>query len=211
MARRFDNDRIQQRALDEIINALRDGRPVPTTRELAQAVHAVESRIQTALNSLEDDGYIERDRDPSGKSIPRAIRSTKMSRTRFIPVVGRIAAGKPIPIYGEDVEEYIPLPITQVRGDGAYALRVAGDSMTGDGVLDGDYVIVAPDSEPSNGEMVVVVIDGEATVKRLRREERRIRLESSNPDREKFPAILIDYRDNPLIQGKVVGVMRWLR
>jgi repressor LexA len=211
MARRFDDDRIQQMVLDEIIRALRDGRPVPTTRELARAVHAVESRVQTALDSLEDDGYIERDKDLSGKSIPRAIRPTKMPRTRFIPLMGRIAAGKPIPNYGEDVEEYIPLPVTQVRGDGAYAVRVVGDSMTGDNVLNGDYVVVAPDPEPNNGEMVVVVIDGEATVKRLQREERRIRLESSNPDRKRFPSIFIDYLDNPDIQGRVIGVIRWLR
>lgn len=134
-----------------------------------------------------------------------------MPRTRFIPLMGRIAAGNPIPNYGEDIEEYMPLPVSQVRGDGAYAVRVVGDSMTGDSVLDGDYVVVTPDPEPKNGEMVVVVIDGEATVKRLNREESRIRLESSNPDRGRFPPIFIDYRDNPLIQGRVVGVIRWLR
>lgn len=126
MARRFDEDRIQQRVLDEIVNALWGGRQVPTTRELARAVHAAESRVQAALDSLEDERYIERDKDSSGKSISRAIRLTKMSRARFIPLMGRIAAGNPIPAYGDDVEEYLPLPVTQVRGDGAYALRVKG-------------------------------------------------------------------------------------
>jgi repressor LexA len=210
MSRRFDEDLIQQGVLDEIVNALWDGRPVPTTRELARAVYAAESRVQTALDSLEDERYIERDKDSSGKSISRAIRPTKMSRVRFIPLMGRIAAGKPIPAYGDDVEEYLPLPVTQVRGDGAYALRVEGDSMTGDSLLDGDYVIVAPDPEPNDGEMVVVVINGGATVKRLWREEGRIRLESSNPDRSEFPPMIIDHRDDPLIQGRVVGVIRWL-
>jgi SOS-response transcriptional repressor LexA len=148
VARRFDDDRIQQKVLDEIINALKDGAPVPTTRELARTVHTVESRIQTALESLEDDGYIERDRDASGKCISRSMRSTKIPRTRFIPLMGRIAAGNPIPNYGEDIEEYMPLPVSQVRGDGAYAVRVVGDSMTGDSILDGDYVVVTPDPEP---------------------------------------------------------------
>lgn len=211
MARRFDEDRIQQRVLDEIVNALWGGRQVPTTRELARAVHAAESRVQAALDSLEDERYIERDKDSSGKSISRAIRLTKMSRARFIPLMGRIAAGNPIPAYGDDVEEYLPLPVTQVRGDGAYALRVKGDSMTGDSLLDGDYVIVTPDPEPGDGEIVVVVIKEEATVKRLWREEGRIRLESSNPDRIEFPPIVINYSDNPRIQGRVIGVIRWLK
>jgi repressor LexA len=197
--------------LDEIINALWDGRPVPATRELARVVPAAESRIQTALDSLECERYIERDKDSSGKSIARAIRPTKMSRVRFIPLMGRIAAGKPVPAYGDDVEDYLPLPVTQVRGDGAYALRVEGESMAGDSLLDGDYVIVAPDPEPNDGEMVVVIIDEEATVKRLWREEKRIRLESLNPGQPEFPPKFIDYGDKPTIQGRVIGIVRWLK
>jgi repressor LexA len=134
-----------------------------------------------------------------------------MSRARFIPLMGRIAAGSPIPAYGDDIEEYLPLPVAQVRGDGAYALRVKGDSMTGDSLIDGDYVIVTPDPEPNDGEMVIVFIEEEATVKRLWREEGCIRLESSNPNRIEFPPILINHSDNPQIQGRVIGVIRWLK
>jgi repressor LexA len=206
---RFEEDRIQQMVLNELISAFMAGNPVPTIRELARRVHSVESRIKTALDSLEDYEYIERDRDADGKSIPRAIRLIKMPRTRFIPLVGRIAAGKPIPVYGENVEEYVPLPATQIRG--AYAVRVRGDSMVGDNIIDGDCVIVTQDSEPNSGEMVIALINGEATVKRLRREGELIRLESSNPDQEKFPPIFVDYHDNSEIQGRVVGVIRWLK
>jgi repressor LexA len=94
----------------------------------------------------------------------------------------------------------------KVRGVG-----VRGDSMVGDNIIDGDCVIVTQDSEPNSGEMVIALINGEATVKRLRREGELIRLESSNPDQEKFPPIFVDYHDNSEIQGRVVGVIRWLR
>jgi repressor LexA len=210
MARRLENDPIQQQALAEITNARMEGRPVPTTRELARKIHAVESAVHRALSSLEDQGHIERGRDSSEKVIPRDIRPTTMPQIRFIPLVGHIAAGKPI-LSSVDIEGYIPLPVTQVHGDAAYVLRVRGESMIGDHIRDGDYVVVIPDTRPNNGEIVVVRINNEATVKHIKWEEKQIRLESSNPDEEQFPPIFVEYRDNPQIQGKVIGVIRWLQ
>jgi repressor LexA len=88
-----------------------------------------------------------------------------------------------------------------------YLLKVVGNSMKGDGIHDGDFVVVDADPEPSDDKIVVVNVDGESTVKRMRREPDGIRLLGSNPD---VGPITIKYSENPLIQGRVIGVIRWL-
>ena len=133
-----------------------------------------------------------------------------MARGRPVPLLGRVAAGEPIFVDGENVREYLPLPAQHVRGAEVYMLEVDGDSMTGDGVLKGDYIIV--DSHPAwrEGDMVVVLHKNAATVKRVWREGSSIHLESSNPKYE--PIILEEgdgQEDKPVIQGRVIGVVRW--
>lgn len=209
MVRRLEDDPAQQEILALIRDATMSGEWTPTTRELAKRTrpHRVESNVHKALSKLEDNGYIERDKDEAGKAIPGAIRLRGMPKTRPVPLLGRVAAGRPVPSYGDDVIEYMPLPADRVRGEGTYLLKVAGNSMTGDGINDGDLVVVISDPEPGNDKIVVVLVDGESTVKRLRREPDGIRLLSSNP---KVGSIFIEYSENPLIQGRVIGVIRWL-
>ena len=209
MVRRLEDDPAQQEILALIRDAAMSGEWTPTTRELAKRTRPprVESNVHKALSKLEDNGYIERDKDETGKAIPGAIRLHGMPKTRPVPLLGRVAAGRPVPSYGDDVIEYMPLPVDRVRGEGTYLLKVAGNSMTGDGINDGDLVVVISDPEPGNDKIVVVLVDGESTVKRLRREPDGIRLLSSNP---KVGSIFIEYSENPLIQGRVIGVIRWL-
>ena len=84
--------------------------------------------------------------------------------------------------------------------------EVKGDSMTGDGALEGDYVVVDRQPEWANGDMVVVLVGDEANVKRIRRDGASICLESSNPE---YPPMPLSPSDEPIIQGKVIGVARW--
>lgn len=209
MVRRLEDDPAQQEILSLILDAAMSGEWTPTTRELAKRTRPprVESNVHKALSKLEDNGHIERDKDENGKAIPGAIRLRGMPRTRPVPLLGRVAAGQPVPSYGDDVIEYMPLPVDRVRTDGAYLLKVVGHSMTGDGIHDGDFVVVVADAEPGNDKIVVVIVDGESSVKRLRREPDGIRLLSSNPE---VKPIFIEYSANPLIQGRVIGVIRWL-
>lgn len=208
VVRRLEDDPAQQEILSLILEAVMSGEWTPTTRELAKRARPprVESNVHQALSKLEDNGHIERDKDASGKAIPGAIRLRGMPKTRPVPLLGRVAAGRPVPSYGDDVIEYMPLPVDRVRGEGTYLLRVVGHSMTGDGINDGDFVVVVSDPEPDNNKIVVVIVDGESTVKRLRREPDGIRLLSSNP---KVKPIFVEYSANPLIQGRVIGVIRW--
>jgi repressor LexA len=207
--RRLEDDPAQQEVLALIRDATMSGEWTPTTRELAKRTRPprVESNVHKVLSKLEDNGHIERDKDENGKAIPGAIRLRGMPKTRPVPLLGRVAGGRPVPSYGDDVIEYMPLPVDRVRGEGVYLLKVAGNSMTGDGIHDGDLVVVISDPEPGNDKIVVVLVDGESTVKRLRREPDGIRLLSSNP---KVGPIFIEYSENPLIQGRVIGVIRWL-
>jgi len=138
--------------------------------------------------------------------------------TRLVPLRGEVAAGipipaeeenvRPIPDDEENVREYLPLPARHLHEaeDEAFIIQVKGESMTGDGVLPGDYVVVVPTSEWKNGEMIVVIVDGEATVKRVWRDGKAIRLMSSNPA---FPPRTLKQEDAPSVQGKVIGVIRW--
>ena len=127
---------------------------------------------------------------------------------RHVPVVGQQFAVQPYPV-GRDGED-LSLPAQYARED-TFGVRVRGDSMAGDGVLDGDYVVVDPRGEVRDREMVVVGLgdpgDSEVVVRRLRRHNSTIRLESSNPDVE---PIILGPDDTPVIYGTVIAVVRRL-
>jgi repressor LexA len=105
------------------------------------------------------------------------------------------------------IEEFISLPADRARGGEVYMLEVKGESMIGDGILDRDHVVVVTDPRPPQGSIAVVLIGEEATVKHVHYERDSLRLKSANPD---FPDQVYGAADGPLIQGRVIGVVRWL-
>jgi len=118
-----------------------------------------------------------------------------------IPLLGTIAAGAPIEAI-ENVEQ-ISLQSEFGSNEDTFALKVQGDSMTGDGIFDGDYVVCKKTQTAPNGKIVAAIVDNEnATVKRIYKETNRIRLEPSNPNYEPI------YTQNCTIAGVVVGLMR---
>jgi len=157
--------------------------------------------VATYLSHLERKGYIRR---PEAKNRKRAIEVIRPveSRRFEVPLAGTVAAGRPIEaVETSDVIE-IP-PSMRGRGD-VFALRVKGDSMRDDGILDGDYVVVRRQSTAENGETVVALVDNEATVKKIYRRRGHVEL---RPAHEGMPSIRV--REGDLrIEGKVVGVLR---
>lgn len=173
----------------------------PTVREIGKALglHSP-STVHAHLAKLEKSGVLRRD-----PSKPRAIEILVDRAKRVIapgvPLVGNVAAGAPI-LAEENIEELLEVPAMIGAESGDYALRVRGDSMRDAGILAGDLVIVRPTEEAGNGEIVVALIEDEATVKRYFREPDAIRLQPENPDYE--PIIT---RDAEVI-GRVIGVFR---
>ena len=157
--------------------------------------------MATYLSHLERKGYIRR---PEAKNRKRAIEVIRPveSRRFEVPLAGTVAAGRPIEaVETSDVIE-IP-PSMRGRGD-VFALRVKGDSMRDDGILDGDYVVVRRQSTAENGETVVALVENEATVKKIYRQRGHVEL---RPAHEGMPPIRV--REGDLrIEGKVVGVLR---
>jgi repressor LexA len=122
-----------------------------------------------------------------------------------VPVLGRIPAGPPLEAV-EEVEGELFLDPTLLGEGEIFSLRVKGDSMTEAYICDGDYVLVRSQRNAEDGEIVVAVIDGEATVKRLRLRKEKVRLEAANPA---FPPIVVPAGTPSFrIAGKVVGVYR---
>jgi len=123
-----------------------------------------------------------------------------------LPLVGLVAAGKPIDAI--TTADTIDVPSSMVGTGENFVLRVQGDSMIGDGILDGDYVVVRKQAQADTGQTVVALIRGEATVKRLVRREKRIELHPANPTMQ---PILIEDEEDFFIEGVVVGVIRHCR
>jgi repressor LexA len=182
----------------------------PSVREIGEAVGlSSPSTVHSHLNSLVSAGALRRD-----ATKPRAIvvidevsaPSVEPDRIRIIPLVGRIAAGTPI-LADEQIDDHIPLPV-DLTGEGrVMLLEVHGDSMTGAGILDGDLVAVRLQADAEEGEIVAVLVEGEeATVKRLRRRQGKVILESENPA---FEPMVFD--GGVEMVGKVVSVMRRVR
>jgi repressor LexA len=174
----------------------------PTVREIGKAVglHS-SSTVHAHLANLEKIGLLRRD-----PTKPRAIellvdRARKVMRGPGLPVVGQVAAGEPV-LAEENIEEYLDVPDVIGGESGDYILRVKGDSMKDAGILEGDYVVVRPAEVADDGEIVVALIDDEATVKRFFREKDGVRLE---PENKAYKPIRTA---EAKLLGRVTGVFR---
>jgi repressor LexA len=197
----------RQRQILEFIKSdtRRRGYP-PTVRDIGSAVGlSSSSTVHSHLAALEAKGLIRRD-----PSKPRALEvlghdrdehAAEVRGMRDLPVVGAVAAGSPM-LAEENVESIISLPTDIVREDSTFVLRVKGDSMTGAGIFDGDFVVVRQQQTAENGDIVVAMLGDEATVKRYFREAERIRLQPENDSMEPI------YSRDVSVVGKVVAVFR---
>lgn len=175
----------------------------PSVREIGGAVGLKSSStVHGYLKRLEDKGYIRRD-----PTKPRAVEligdpiRPRAEEINMVPVLGRVAAGLPI-LATENRDFNLPLP-SSFFGDGEFfMLKVKGDSMIDAGIHEGDLVVVRQQPAANNGDIVVAMIEDEATVKRFYRENSQIRLQPENPAME--PIIAKDVS----ILGKVVGLLR---
>lgn len=176
----------------------------PTVREIGEAVNlSSSSTVHAHLRSLEEAGLIKRDAvlTRAIKLMPGTSQRAKAPRVVTIPVVGTVAAGKPI-LAVEDCEEIFPLPQEFLSGGDGFMLRVRGESMIEDGIKDGDLVVVRRQQTVDDGEIAVALVENEATVKRFYREGDRIRLQPANSTMEPI------YVDEVSVVGKVVGLVR---
>ncbi len=177
----------------------------PTVRDIGKAVGlASSSTVHAHLANLEKAGLLRR--DPSKpraiELLDRAVDAVRSAvRAPGLPLIGHVAAGQPI-LAEENIEEYVEVPQLAGGGDGEYVLRVRGESMKNAGILDGDFVVVRPQQTGRDGEIVVAMVEEEATVKRFFREADHIRLEPENETMEPIRS-----RDVQVI-GRVVGVFR---
>lgn len=175
------------------------GRP-PSYREIAKhfgydAVGTVQDHVRALIRK----GYLTRER-----GIARGIQLSLRSESRDIPILGAVPAGKPIEAI-HDASGSISIP-SRLKGE-FYALRVRGESMIEAGILNGDLVIVRQQATADHGDIVVAMIDGEATVKTLEKKAGRVRLLPANP---RFQPIELHPGAENVIQGKVVSLQRFL-
>ena len=190
----------------------------PSVREMAAAVGlSSPSTVHAHLSALEAHGLIKRD-----KTKPRALEVFEqeseieniedttegravsgMRGVVSLPLVGRVAAGLPI-LAEQNIEDTFTVPTEIASDSSSFILEVHGNSMINVGIYNGDYIIVREQPSAMNGDIVVAMIDGSATVKTFYKERGRVRLQPENDAMEPI------YADNPAILGKVVALMRRL-
>lgn len=200
----------KQKSILEFINTYlqAEGRP-PTLKEIAQHFgYASDNSVRTHLRLIHKKGFLTK--EPYKARGLRTIEFLKISSLNAIkiPLLGTIAAGKPITAI-ENLEKYISVDRELFKGDDIFALRVKGDSMNGAGINDGDIAIIHPQNNAENGEIVVAIIDEEATLKYFYKEGDTVILKASNPS---YTDIKIDPSTKVEIKiiGKVIGLIRKL-
>jgi repressor LexA len=168
----------------------------PTVREICKAIGVTSSATaHKYLTILEKKGYIHREKEKS-----RAIQI--IPQTKKVPVVGSVAAGKPL-WAAKDITEFIPIPEELSGNEESFMVKVEGDSMIGDHILDGDYVMVNPQQDADNGDIVIALLNQEeVTIKRLYKKDHQVILQPSNPLYKP-----INTKDT-IILGKVIGILR---
>jgi len=201
----------QEQVLKIIASHLKSHGYPPSLREIAAGLGVKNVfGIQRHLDALEKKGLLSR----SGGS-SRGIRLTGPAALRHVgdeeeqavhlPIVGTVRAGTPQPPL-EDIEENYSIDRHVARSGGTFFLRVRGDSMINASIREGDLALIRPQAVARSRDIVVAMVDGEATLKRFYREDGAIRLQPENPN---YPPIIISGEENDVtIIGKVVGIYR---
>ena len=198
----------QQEILEFITASLDERGYPPTIREIGTQMGIKSTNgVNDHLKALERKGFLTRDDLKS-----RAIRPTGYETTGdfiSVPVLGRVAAGEPI-LAVEQAEDTVKVDRVLLGGHReVFALRIVGESMIEDGIHDGDYVFVKKSAVARDGEIVIALVENEATCKRIFRESERVRLQPANASMEPIYVHASDFRETMII-GTVVGVFRKL-
>ena len=191
----------EQRVLEYIKKQIKETGSPPSVREICAALRFKStSSAHQYIWRLAEKGYIDK-----GDLKTRAIRVVGTESTISVPIVGKVAAGEPI-LATENIEDYMSIGESFFSKDSLkndnFILKVQGESMIEAGINDGDYIIVSKQDTARNGQIVVAMIDGEATVKTFYKEKDYIRLQPANSTME--PIIVKDCQ----IIGKVIGLFR---
>jgi repressor LexA len=208
----MDLTKRQQEIFDFIKRYSADFGYPPTVRDIGKAVGlASSSTVHAHLANLEKLGLLRRDPtkpraiemlDRAREGVEQAVENVRsLVRPDGLPLVGQVAAGSPV-LAEENIEEYVAVPPLAGGETGEYVLRIRGESMKNAGILEGDYVVVRPQEDASDGEIVVALVGEEATVKRFFREDDHVRLQPENATME--PIRSRDVR----VLGRVVGLFR---
>lgn len=188
----------QQQIFNFIKDFIDEKGTAPSVREIGEAVDLKSSStVQYHIMALIDAGYLEKGEANQKRTLKLA---KKGSNTYHVPLLGTVTAGKPI-LAVESIEDYIPVSINS-KGKELFALRVKGDSMINAAICDGDIVIVERTPYAENGDIVVALIEDEATVKRFYAENGHFRLQ---PENENYEPIIVD---ELAVLGKIISLIR---
>jgi repressor LexA len=191
----------QQQVLNFISSYLDEHGCPPTLREISEHIGTKGTATAMAhLDALERKGHIQRRSGSRGIAL-----SHRINNNLSVPILGTIRAGIPEPAI-EDVQGYCSIDPSWLKGTDCYLLKVKGDSMIEAHILDGDLALIRPQPTADNGEIVVALIDGEATLKRFYRESGHIRLQPENSSME--PIIIKDGEADTVIAGKLLRTIR---
>ncbi|MBU1032423.1 MAG: transcriptional repressor LexA [Patescibacteria group bacterium] len=195
----------QKEVLDFIVSFINDRSYPPSFREIAAGLNlASPSTVHVHIQALRERGYL-RGQGSTSRDLEPTDKVVRWSKSVLLPLAGLITAGQPIEAIEE--RETIAVPVNLAPDSAnSYVLRVKGESMIEDGILDGDYVVVERNPSPRDGDVVVALLDNAyATLKRFYRERNRIRLQPANSTMKPI------YCHDPLIQGVVRAVIRNFR
>lgn len=201
----------QKQILDFIIKNIETYGFPPSTSEIQQKFSFKSpNAVHDHLSALERKGYISRHPHKS-RGIELLIRTNSKQKngnnnTIEVPIIGRVSAGTPI-LAQENLEGILAIDKSIIKdANDVFALRIKGDSMINAGILDGDFVLVHQQPIANQGDIIVALIEDEATVKRFYKEKNKITLQ---PENENLPPIIVDPKDkNTRILGKVEAVVR---
>ena len=191
----------EKRVFDYLKEQIREKGYPPSIREICAALNFKStSSVHQYIARLAEKGYIDK-----GDLKTRAIKIVGDEPTISIPIVGKVAAGEPI-LAQENIEDYFSIgesffSQSDLKNE-TFVLKVQGESMINAGINNGDYIIVSKENTARNGQIVVAMIDGNATVKTFYKEKDHVRLQ---PENDTMETIIV--KDVPIV-GKVVGLFR---
>jgi repressor LexA len=191
----------QQSFLQFIKKFLKQNGYAPTLQDMAEHFRLSSlGTVQQYLEALEEKGYIERSSKARGLKVLESVASDH----RTLPVLGKVAAGRPLDYKKTGESREVPPWMLKKNGE-HFLLQVQGDSMIDEGILDGDFVVVHRQSEADSGQIVVAMLEEEATIKRLVRKKQKMELHSANA---RYAPILVPEKAAFRIEGVYCGLLR---